>query len=293
MAVLKMQNPGASAAAIESHYDVSNQFYRLWLDSTCTYSCALWEERDTLESAQLRKLDYHIHQANAESVDRVLDVGCGWGSMLTRLTEVYGVKRAVGLTLSRQQAQHIAEMNNPNIEVRTENWLDHEPQMPYDAIISIGAFEHFAKLDLSKSQKLDAYRTFFRRCHEWLRPGKMMSLQTIVYGNAGREDFSDFFDKEIFPESNLPHIAEIAEASDRLFEIVCLRNDREHYERTFRMWRERLKANWTRAVELVGEETVLRYDKYFQYFIIGCHTERMGLVRVTLRRIDMPRLSAT
>lgn len=285
------QNPGASAEAIERHYDVGNDFYRLWLDRACMYSCALWEEQDTLESAQLRKLDYHVAQARAAAAPRVLDVGCGWGGLLTRLTQVYGVERAVGLTLSRSQAAHVAALNDPRIEVRTENWLDHVPATPYDAIISIGAFEHFVKLDLSRAQKLAAYRTFFRRCHEWLRPGAMLSLQSIVYGNAGREDFSDFFDKEIFPESNLPHIAEIAEASDRLFEIVTLRNDRLHYERTFREWRRRLQARWAEAVALVGEETVLRYDKYFQLCIIGFHVGTMGLARVTLRRIDAPRFA--
>lgn len=293
MTVATQHNPGASAEAIQHHYDVSNEFYRLWLDSaSLAYSCALWEDNDTLESAQLRKLDHHIHQSKAPGAGRVLDVGCGWGGLLQRLTQVYGVGHAVGLTLSRQQQEHVIALDNPRVEVRLENWLDHVPEAPYDAIVSIGAFEHFARLDLSGPQKVAAYRRFFEHCHGWLKPGACMSLQSIVYGNAGREDFSAFFDKEIFPESNLPHIAEIAQGADRLFELVALRNDREHYERTFTAWRQRLKAHWQEAVRLVGEKTVQRYDKYFQYCIIGFHAGTMGLARVTLRRIDAPRRGA-
>ena len=91
---------GASAEAIQAHYDTGNAFYRLWLDPTRTYSCALWDEADALEEAQIDKLDYHIEQAQAAGTGQVLDIGCGWGSLLERLTTAHGVERAVGLTLS-------------------------------------------------------------------------------------------------------------------------------------------------------------------------------------------------
>ncbi len=283
------QNPGASQEAIQHHYDVGNDFYRLWLDSVAlVYSCALWNENDTLESAQIRKLDYHIREARAYGAGRVLDVGCGWGGLLQQLTQVYGVEHAVGLTLSREQEIHIKGLGNPQTSVRLENWLEHQPTAPYDALISIGAFEHFARLDLDRPQKVEAYEAFFARCHEWLRPNGCISLQSIVYGNARREHFSSFFDKEIFPESNLPHVSEILESSERLFHIERLRNDGADYERTFIEWRRRLKANWDKAIRLVGEQVVQRYDRYFQYLIIGFHTGTMGLARLTLRRIDEP-----
>lgn len=288
MAVAK-QDLGASIDAIQHHYDVGNEFYRLWLDELRVYSSALWEDGDTLEEAQLRKLDYHIHQAKAQRARRVLDVGCGWGALLDRLVQAYGVEHAVGLTLSEQQARHISSLNRRQLEVSIQNWQDHAPAAPYDAIISIGAFEHFARPGLSKTQKVMAYRSFFQRCHEWLSPGGALSLQSIVYGNASRSDFSAFFNEKIFPESDLPHVAEIAESVDGLFEVVLLRNDREHYEKTVAEWRRRLKAKWHRAIELVGSQTVADYDRYFQYSIIGFHIGTMGLARVTLRRIDNPR----
>lgn len=286
---VKTQNPGASAEAIQHHYDVSNDFYRIWLDSTNTYSSALWEENDDLELAQLRKIDFHIERARAKGAKRVLDVGCGWGSTVKRLVEMHGVEHVVGLTLSKAQADWIASFNHPQIEVKLESWSDHSPKEPYDAIISIGAFEHFAKPEFSASQKLEGYRTFFQRCHDWLKPGSWVSLQTIAYGNCRKEDMSKFISDDIFPESDLPTIADIAKASERIFEIVTLQNDREHYERTLKVWLKRLKANRKEAVELVGEEVVARYEKYLSFCIIGFHTGTIDLLRISMRRNDNPR----
>ena len=283
----KNPNTGASAEAIQHHYDVGNEFYRLWLDSTLTYSCALWEENDTLESAQIRKIDFHVKQARASGAERVLDVGCGWGATLKRLVEKHEVKQACGLTLSQTQAAWIASFNDPRIDVRVESWSDHSPEKPYDAIISIGAFEHFVKPKLTKAQRVKSYRAFFQRCHEWLKPGGFLSLQTIAYGNIRRENMIDFIE-EIFPESELPMLAEIAEASERVFEIMALRNDRQHYKRTCAAWYSNLKANRAAAIKLVGQEMVARYEKYLRISRMSFHRERSVLLRITLRRIDHP-----
>src|SRR5262245_33777912 len=102
---------GASPQAIQQHYDVGSDFYALWLDNTLTYSCALWLDADSdgdLETAQIRKIDHHIISARARRVERVLDVGCGWGAVLRRLVSDYGVRHATGLTLSVAQAEQIA-----------------------------------------------------------------------------------------------------------------------------------------------------------------------------------------
>src|SRR5690349_6237068 len=135
---------GAGAAAIRHHYDVGNEFWQVWLDPTMTYSCAMWEAADgdveDLEQAQRRKLDYHIAQARAAGATRVLDVGCGWGSMLMRLVNSYEVKHVVGLTLSDAQAQYARAIAPSNVEVLLRNWSDYEPSAPFDAVISIGAF---------------------------------------------------------------------------------------------------------------------------------------------------------
>jgi cyclopropane-fatty-acyl-phospholipid synthase len=281
--------PGASAAAVRHHYDVGNEFYRLWLDPDMHYSAGVWEADDTLKTAQIRKLELHIAQARASGRARVLDVGCGWGVMLRRLVAAHGVRHAVGLTLSTAQADWIAAYGEPRIEVRVENWADHVPAAPYDAIISSGAFEHFARPDLSEAERVDGYRRFFRRCHEWLVPGGWLSLETIVYERARRQELSRFFVTEIYPESDLPTLADIARGSERLFEVVTLRNDRQDAERTWRAWLTGLKASRGAAVDLVGEEMVARYEKYLHLSIIGFHLANMGQLRIAMRRIDEPR----
>jgi cyclopropane-fatty-acyl-phospholipid synthase len=275
-------------AAIEHHYDVSNEFYRLWLDDTLSYSCALWDGAATLEEAQIAKIDLHVAAARCRGAKRVLDVGCGWGATLRRLVQEHGVERAVGLTLSKNQAAWIEDRALPGVVARVEGWADHDPEERYDAIVSMGAFEHFARLDAPPEDRIAGYRQFFARCRRWLRPGGWMSLQTIAYGDASREDFSPFFATEIFPESDLPRLSEIAAASDRLFEVVALRNDRQEYERTTREWRRRLRARRDEAIAIVGERVYRHYDTFLQMLAIGFHVGSMALLRITLRRLDPP-----
>ena len=278
-------NPGASTSAIQHHYDLSNDFYKLWLDPTCTYSCALWQEKDNLKSAQLRKIDFHIANSRVKKGDRILDIGCGWGSTLKRLVEKYQIKQGVGLTLSENQTQWIQQLNIPEIEVKLESWSEHSPTELYDAIISIGAFEHFAKLNLSSEAKIEGYREFFQRCHQWLKSEGYLSLQTITYGNASPRDFNNFLATEIFPETDLPRLAEIVIASERLFEIVTLRNDRQDYEHTCRKWLSQLKKNRKEAIELVGKTTVKNYEKYLQLAIYGFYGGKINLLRLALKKI--------
>jgi cyclopropane-fatty-acyl-phospholipid synthase len=282
---------GSAPAAIQKHYDIGDEFYRLWLDPTLSYSCALWTENesgDKLEDAQLRKLDYHIDQARADDASRVLDVGCGWGALLTRLVEAHGVERAVGLTLSLKQAAHVASRSQPRVEARLESWMDHAPTSPYDAIISVGAFEHFAKPEWSDAQKVAAYRAFFERCRGWLKPGGRLSLQTIAYGNVDWQEIKDapgrrFLLGDVFPESELPTLANLLAAWDGLFELVSLRNDRADYWRTCRIWFERLAARRAEAVALVGDEVVARYLRYLKFAAVLFNHGQCCLLRVTLQ----------
>jgi len=287
------KNLGATGQAIRHHYDAGNDFYRLWLDESLTYSGAMYgggDPEESLGSAPTRKLDFHIEQAHAGSAERVLDVGCGWGSVLRRLVETYGVSRAVGLTLSEAQAKWIAASPDHRVSVLVESWADHHPERPYDAIISLGAMEHFAKSEISVAEKIASYRAFFTRCHEWLKPGGWVSLQAIAYGNMRREDLAgSFIVTEIFPESEFVRLAEIAEAAERLFEIVLVRNDRKDYERTCAAWRENLRRNRSLALEVAGPEQVERYERYLDICVRGWQLGTTDLLRIGMRRIDKPR----
>jgi cyclopropane-fatty-acyl-phospholipid synthase len=239
-------------------------------------------------------LDYHIGCAHAANTRRVLDVGCGWGAMLRRLVREHNVCQAVGLTLSLDQARRIARRPDPRITVRLESWMDHTPPAAYDAIISVGAFEHFARSEWSTEKKATAYRAFFSRCHDWLTSGGFLSLQTIAYGNLDPEEARQspghrFLLQEIFPETELPTLAEIVRATDGLFEFVTLRNDRDDYQRTCRVWFNRLMARKADAVDLVGAEVVTRYLRYLKLSATLFHYGQTALYRIAFRRLDEPR----
>lgn len=275
---------GASPQAIQAHYDISNDFYALWLDPLMVYSCAMWESGDTLQEAQLRKLDFHLDQVHAEGKRNLLDIGCGWGSLLDRAVARYGVERAVGLTLSQAQHEWFKASRRDNVSVLLESWSDHLPRAPYDAIVSIGAFEHFAKVGLSKIEKVHAYRRFFRWCHEHSTDHCELSLQSIVYENYDEANPNPFVE-EIFPESELPRISEIFNACQGLFEVVRLQNDRAHYVKTLQAWYANLRKNRALAISLVGEAVYKKYEKYLGMFVIGFHTGTVNLMRIKARKL--------
>jgi cyclopropane-fatty-acyl-phospholipid synthase len=278
---------GASAAAIQAHYDISNDFYALWLDPTMAYSCALWEAGDTLEQAQRRKLDFHLMQAQATGKSNLLDVGCGWGSLLHRAVTEHNVRNAVGLTLSQAQLDWASDSKRDSVSVLLESWEDHQPSAPYDAIVSIGAFEHFAKAGISKVAKAEAYRNFFRWCHENSTADCDLSLQTIVYENYDEKNPNPFVE-EIFPESELPRVSEIFAACEGLFEVVALRNDRAHYAKTLQCWYSSLRKNRGAAIAVVGEAVYRKYEKYLGVFVVGFHVGTVNLARIKARKIAKP-----
>jgi cyclopropane-fatty-acyl-phospholipid synthase len=274
---------GASTEAIGLHYDVGNDFFGLWLDPDMVYSCAMFEGREDLHTAQLRKLDYHIRESRATHARRVLDIGCGWGALLRRLVRG-GVRTAVGLTLSRSQVEKIERDNVPGTCVRGESWQHHVADAPYDAIISIGAFEHFARGDLLPEEKVDAYRQFFDFCHRNLRTGGRLSLQTIAYRTHERP--LDSFMSKVFPESDLPDASEIRRASDARFELLVSRDDRDDYYRTCRLWAKNLAARRTEAVGMVGQETTRNFEEALAIFTAGFKVGAFSLLRLTFGRRD-------
>lgn len=273
-----------AAAAIRHHYDVGNEFYSLWLDPSLTYSCALRRSPDdTLETAQQHKLRHHLDAIRADEASRVLDIGCGWGSILRSSSATCGVAESVGLTLSDEQAAFIQGLRLPGVQVRTENWTEYEPDSRFDGIISIGAFEHFATPEESPSEKIGLYREFFARCRDWLTDDGALSLQTIAYANMSREDANGFIQQSIFPDADLPTLAEITAAADGLFEVQSVGNGRLDYAWTCEQWAQRLRQRRAEAERLVGPEVTARYQRYLKLSALGFRMGKICLLRLVLR----------
>jgi cyclopropane-fatty-acyl-phospholipid synthase len=286
---------GATPAAIQAHYDAGDAFFALFLDPTRTYSCALFEHGDdSLDAAQIAKIDWHLTHAGVREGARLLDIGCGWGGLMERAVWTHGAARATGLTLSAAQAAHVAALGHARIAAELCDWADHAPPAPYDAITSVGAFEHFAAAGLPRAMRVDAYRRFFARCAALLGEGGRLSIQTITYPEAfdragyDATDYGAFVRERIFPLSDLPTLSEILEAADAHFEPVVIRNDRRDYARTARIWRTRLRARRDEAVQLVGARRVDDLDRYFRTSAGAFDIGTLLLLRLAFRRRRRP-----
>lgn len=279
---------GASAEAIRHHYDVGNDFYALWLDPTMSYSCALFVDGEaSLEMAQLSKLDWVGGIIARSGVRRLLEVGCGWGGLLRRLTELHGVEQGVGLTLSPSQLAYAREVSSDHrgLEFRLESWAEHRPSEPYDAVVSIEAFEAFARPEMDEAERAAAYRSFFEACHDALVAGGKLVLQAIAYGSVRDRPEGKAFFAEVFPESDCPSLREMLAAADGLFELELLRNDRSDYTRTLNFWLRNLKRREAEAVAIVGRDTVEFYKKYLALSAIGFRTHSRTLDRTVWARL--------
>jgi cyclopropane-fatty-acyl-phospholipid synthase len=276
----KPRRAGASPDAIMAHYDTGNEFFRLWIGTELIYSCALFEDGDDLAAAQVRKLDHHIEAAGAAGASRVLEIGCGWGALMRRLVTRFGVKRVVGLTLSPAQARWIKENSTPGVEVRIEDWRDHQSEQPYDAVISVAAFEAFVHRGMAPADKMQAYRKFFDFSHRMLADEGRLSIQTIAYVKPSTYVPALITDK-IFPESELPLIWEPIAAAEEKFELLALRNDSDHYYRTLRIWDDNLAACHDQACALVGEATVKDFRQYLRISASGFKRGHICLLRMS------------
>ena len=282
---------GASPEAVQAHYDLSNDFYRLWLGPTMMYSSGMWPRTGgDLDSAVLAKADYFAEQVIPRRGARFLDIGCGWGGMLDRAVSRHGVTDGTGLTLSPAQRGYVGDLALPGVDVRLEGWEDHRPRAPYGAITSFGAFEHFARDGSSSADRVDTYRDFFARCFDWLVPGGRLGLETIAHDQApdtdhllGRGPLGDSV-LELFPESICPQLCELVLGFEPYFEVEVLRSDAADFARTFRAWMLALRSNREAAEALVGAETTYRFHRYLVASEAQFRTGALTNYRLVLHR---------
>jgi len=238
------------AAAVSAHYDVGNDFYRLVLGPTLTYSCAVFRDRsDSLETAQENKYRLVSQKLGLETGMRLLDVGCGWGGMVLHAATHHGVD-AVGVTLSREQAtlasKRVAEAGlGTDISIRVQDYRDIDDG-PFDAISSIGMFEHVGEARL---------REYFSRLYRLLPPGGRLLNHGISRppGPSSRFARAGFIDRYVFPDGELHEVGRVVSVmQDAGFEVRHVESLREHYALTLRAWVANLERHWDEAVDLVG-----------------------------------------
>jgi cyclopropane-fatty-acyl-phospholipid synthase len=283
---------GASQEAVSYHYDLSNDFYSLWLDPTMTYTSALFRSGDeSLRQAQEQKIDYFAEKLGLGATHSVLDIGSGWGGFLKYLSASGRLANGTGLTLAQAQASYCKDLGDPRLTFLIQNWADYRNPEAFDAIVSIESMEAFARYDLSPEQKLEIYRRFFQTCHGLLKPKGRLGIQVITYGNAGKEDMDEFIRQEIFPESDLPYAHELLQCSERQFEILSVENDRLNYAKTLRFWQKSLRANEAKATELVGARNVKKYKDYLRLSEFMFKEGRCDLLRLVFEKRSQPRFA--
>ncbi|MFJ4781438.1 class I SAM-dependent methyltransferase [Streptomyces sp. NPDC088762] len=283
--------------AIRHHYEVSNDFYRLLLGPTMMYSGGYWEDGEdlvaTLDEAQERKLDKFAELANvaAGRTKRVLDIGCGWGTMLNRLTTVHGAEQAVGLTLSRTQEAFIAGLDNPRITTLVQSWADYkvaDDSEKYDAAFCINALEHFVSSNLPPKERTKRYRYFFQQVANALNPGAKFVLHTMTAEalpmNRALLDDLKFLQRSEFEGCHIPHLSELSAAAEGLFEIDEIVNERESFAMACRAWLVLLAERRDEAVAMEGEEVVSRFERYLDIFAYTLEDKFFNNFRVTITR---------
>ncbi|MBT2301513.1 class I SAM-dependent methyltransferase [Variovorax paradoxus] len=243
---------GKDAAQIEFHYDVSDDFYALWLDPRRVYSCAYFRDaRMTLAQAQEAKLDHICRKLMLQPGERFLDIGSGWGALLLWAAEHYGVD-ATGITLSKNQHAHVQRLIEEKglqgrVRVELRDYRELEEDRPFDKISSVGMFEHVGSVNMP---------VYFRKIHSLLKPGGLVMNHGITSGQLDYKQLGagmgDFIEKYIFPGGELLHVTHVLrETVAAGLEMVDTENLRPHYARTLWAWSDALESRLDEAREVL------------------------------------------
>lgn len=256
------------ARAIAYHYDVSNDFYRLWLDPEMVYSCAYFATgRESLADAQLAKLRHVCRKLRLGPGDYLLDVGCGWGALARLAAREFGA-RVLGITLSEEQLvlarQRVrAEKLQDRVQLELMDYRDLPRDGRFDRIASIGMFEHVGHANLPE---------YFRLLHDALRPGGLLMNHGITARHSRplqqqQSEGASFIHRYVFPHGEVPHLAlAVSGLSDAGLEVADVENLRPHYARTLECWSTALERHLHQARHLVPEKTL----RIWRLYLAGC-----------------------
>lgn len=238
----------------QQHYDLDNHFFAAMLDARMTYTCAYWKNASTLDQAQEHKLDLVCRKLQLAPGMRVLDIGCGWGSFMQFAAQRYGVQ-CVGVTISAEQVALGRERcAGLPVEFRLSDYRALDER--FDRIVSLGMFEHVGR----KNHRI--FMQVLRRC---LADDGLVLLHTIGRNEAGHGT-DPWIHKYVFPNGELPTVAQIGRACERLFVVEDLHNFGADYDRTLMAWQQRFEAAWPRFAERLGE----RLHRQWRYYLLSC-----------------------
>lgn len=262
-------NRETDRAAISFHYDVSNDFYGLWLDELRVYSCAYFQhENDTLDQAQRQKLEHICRKLRLQPGERLLDIGCGWGALVCWAAQHHGVQ-AHGITLSQRQLDHararIASLGlQDRVTLELRDYRDLPGEAVYDKVSSVGMFEHVG---------LEQLPTYLATVQRVLRPGGLFLNHGITHDEEGWNHdavASEFINRYVFPDGELDCVSNIQLGMERAgFEIQDVEALRRHYALTLRHWVQRLEAQREAALQEVDEPTY----RVWRLYMAACARE--------------------
>lgn len=275
--LLNLQTAARAYQVADTHYNLGNELFTAMLDKNLCYSCGYWKNTDDLDQAQISKLDLLCRKLDLHPGDRVLDIGCGWGSFAHYAATHYGVE-VTGITVSKEQ-QKLAQQRCAELPVRIllQDYRTLDGQ--FDKIVSIGMFEHVG---------VKNYAAYFSVVNRLLVPGGLFALHTI--GNDRAVQSTDpWIERYIFPNGEIPALAQIAQACEQDFLIDDVQNLGPDYDQTLMAWKQRFDAAWPQLSQRYDE----RFRRMWIYYLLICagafRASQLQLFQLVIRHRNIPR----
>ncbi len=278
--LFNMQSVSRAFQVGEKHYDIGNDLYKAMLDKRMVYTCGYWStpsgEAATLDEAQENKLDLVCRKLNLRPGQKILDIGCGWGSFAKFAAEKYGVS-VVGVTVSKEQVALGKKMcNGLSVEIKLQDYRKIEGK--FDHIVSLGMFEHVGYKN---------YRTYMEVAARSLRDGGLFLLHTIG-GNISERDGDPWIKKYIFPNGMIPSMKQISSAIEDIFVMEDWHNFGADYDKTLMAWHKNFEAGWNGIKSEYSE----RFRRMWDYYLLSCaggfRARKIQLWQIVLSKKGIP-----